>query len=109
MTGIKHDAGKPRCGLTLGGFARALTEVSRVGTFGAVKYTDNGWVSVSRPRYEDAMLRHYLAHARGEHLDAESGLSHLAHMAWCALAVLDLALREDVLHLPSPEKEETHA
>ena len=41
--GAKLDSGKIRPSLVLGGFARALAEVSAVGTFGAEKYSDNGW------------------------------------------------------------------
>lgn len=90
--GKKNDAGKIRPGLVLGDFANALTEVTKVGTFGAEKYSDNGWLSVpdGRARYEDAMLRHWLAIGRGEEIDPESGLSHSAHLAWNALAVLEL-------------------
>lgn len=40
-SGAKLDAGKPRLGLVLCGFARALQEVGKVGTFGAAKYSDN--------------------------------------------------------------------
>jgi len=94
--GAKLDAGKTRAGLVLGGFARALLEVSAVGTFGAAKYTAGGWVSVPDgiERYTDAMHRHLLAEATGERLDGDSGLAHAAHAAWCALARLDLMLRE---------------
>lgn len=35
--GAKLDAGKNRLGLVLGGFARALQEIGRVGTYGANK------------------------------------------------------------------------
>ena len=94
--GAKLDHGKPRHGLVLGGFAGALTEVAKVGTFGANKYSDNGWLSVPNglARYTDAMLRHHFAEAGGEELDEDSGLRHAAHRAWNALAVLELALRE---------------
>ena len=44
--GAKDDGVKPRTDLVLGGFSRALLEVSQVGTFGANKYTDNGWMEV---------------------------------------------------------------
>ena len=88
--GIKFDSGKPNCDLVLGAFSEALMEVSKVGTFGANKYTPSGWLTVDNPeeRYLSAMLRHYFAHKRGEIIDADSGLSHLAHMAWNALAAL---------------------
>lgn len=94
--GAKLDSGKVRPGLVLGGFARALWAVSEVGTFGANKYSDNGWVSVpnGESRYDDAGMRHWLKDKMGEKVDDDSKLRHLAHEAWNALAVLDLALRE---------------
>jgi hypothetical protein len=93
--GAKLDAGKVRAGLVISGFSRALTEVSRVGTFGAAKYCDDGWISVpdGQSRYTDALFRHLLAEAAGESHDPESGLLHAAHAAWNALARLDLLLR----------------
>ncbi|WP_243641012.1 dATP/dGTP diphosphohydrolase domain-containing protein [Shewanella vesiculosa] len=94
--GAKLDSGKVRPGLVLGGFARALWAVSEVGTVGANKYSDNGWVSVpnGESRYDDAGMRHWLKDKMGEKQDDDSKLRHLAHEAWNALAVLDLALRE---------------
>lgn len=93
--GVKHDQGKPRVGLVLGSFPRALLSVAEVGTFGAKKYTDDGWLHVpdAHARYTDAMLRHWLAEAAGAETDPESGLAHAAHMAWGALARLELMLR----------------
>ena len=96
--GAKMDAGKNRLGLVLGGFALALQEVGKVGTYGAVKYTDAGWVSVPNgiERYTDAMYRHQFKEASGELNDADTGLAHAAHAAWNALARLELALKETV-------------
>lgn len=96
MAGKKYDEGKPRVSLVLGGFSRALTEVSRVGTFGAQKYDDNNWQQLENgvERYTDAMLRHFLAEALGEEFDKESEIHHAAHTAWNALARLDLLMRE---------------
>ena len=95
-SGAKLDFGKVRVSLVLLGFARALEEVSKVGTFGAKKYTDNGWVEVpnGEQRYTDALFRHILQEARGEDIDSESSLPHAAHAAWNALARLDLMLRD---------------
>lgn len=95
-TGVKHDNGKPRPSLVIGSFAAALEEVSKVGTYGAAKYTDDGWATVPNglKRYTDAMMRHQLAEFRGETHDPESGLHHAAHAAWNALARLELILRE---------------
>lgn len=94
--GAKLDAGKPRLGLVLGDFARALVEIGKVGTYGAEKYSPNGWLDVpdGPERYLDALYRHLLADASGELHDPESGLPHLAHCAWNCLAVLELHLRD---------------
>lgn len=93
--GVKLDDGKPRLDLVLGGFATALWGVGLVGTFGANKYTDNGWKEVDNAieRYLSALLRHYLSYKNGEEIDPESHLPHLAHIAWNSLAVLELYMR----------------
>lgn len=92
--GVKLDEGKPRLDLVLGDFADALYSVGEVGTYGANKYTDRGWQTVDNgfERYANAMLRHYLNFRREEIFDPESGLPHLAHMAWNALALLQLSI-----------------
>jgi hypothetical protein len=94
--GAKLDAGKIRPSLVLGGFARALIEVCKVGTYGAVKYTDNGWVEVPNgvDRYDDAKLRHWLKEKSGDPCDPDTDLMHAAHEAWNALARLDLLVRQ---------------
>lgn len=90
--GAKLDSGKNRLGLVLGGFAEALQGVGLVGTYGANKYTPDGWkyVENGRERYWDALWRHLFAYASGEIIDPESGLPHLSHAAWNALAVIEL-------------------
>lgn len=94
--GSKLDYGKNRLDLVLGEFARALWEVGRVGTYGASKYSDKGWIEVPNAieRYADAMYRHYLKTKIEGDIDPESGLLHYAHMAWNALAVLELTCRQ---------------
>ena len=96
--GVKLDIGKPRLDLVFGGFARALYNVGMVGTFGANKYTDNGWQEVDNgiERYSNALLRHYLNFKAGKEIDEESKLPHLAHLAWNALAILELWVRYKV-------------
>lgn len=90
--GAKLDAGKIRAGLMVSGFKRALLEVAKVTTYGAAKYTPNGWQDVpdGEARYTDALFRHLFA---SEDCDPESDLLHAAHAAWNALAVLELKLR----------------
>ena len=90
--GAKLDAGKLRPHLVLGGFANALEQVVKVGTDGAVKYSDNGWREVKdgQIRYLDAMGRHRLRMEAGVEYDRLSGSRHLAHLIWNALAVLEL-------------------
>jgi hypothetical protein len=90
--GAKLDAGKNRLGLVLGSFAKALWAVGEVGTYGANKYTEDGWKQVpdGETRYTDALYRHLLAEAGGEVLDTESGLPHLYHACWNILAILEI-------------------
>lgn len=94
--GAKLDAGKTRLWLVFSGFANALEEVGKVGTFGAKKHCDDGWKSVpdGYARYSSAMLRHIMKEARGEAIDPDFGLLHAAHTAWNALARLELLLAE---------------
>ena len=92
--GFKHDSGKVRAALPIQDFPRALVAVAWVSTFGAEKYAAHSWKLVPRAgeRYEDALHRHILAQASGEVNDPESGLPHAAHVAWNALALLELQL-----------------
>lgn len=91
--GAKLDGGKLRPALVLGGFATAVEAMVKVGSDGARKYTDNGWKTVpnGKARYEDALLRHLLAHLRGELIDEESGSPHISHCMWNAAAIYELS------------------
>lgn len=93
--GTKYDHGKPMMGLLLKDFASALSVVGDVTTFGAAKYAPSNWLKVedAERRYLDAMCRHLFADLRGIENDDESGKPHLAHAAWCLLAVLELRQR----------------
>ena len=93
--GLKYDEGKNRMGLMCEGFSRALWEVARVSTFGASKYGDDTWQNLSNPkkRYMDALCRHLFQHLQGKKVDDESGLLHLQHMCWNALALLEFELK----------------
>lgn len=105
--GAKLDAGKNRLALVLGGFSQALWAVGEVGTYGANKYTDGGWKDVPSgvKRYSDAMLRHWIKEGMDGPEDPDTGLLHAAHLAWNALARLELMLKResDSHHKAQPE------
>lgn len=87
--GRKDDAAKPDMVLVP---PDAFVAVARVFTAGAVKYQDrsDNWsrVEEGRDRYASALLRHFCAWRLGEQADPETGESHLAHLAACALILL---------------------
>ena len=82
--GRKFDGDKLEFGLLP---PLALEEVVRVLTFGAKKYERGNWQKVpeSKRRYFDAMERHIWAWKKGEKLDTESGIHHLAHAMCCLM------------------------
>ena len=92
--GAKNDAGKQMASLLLS-FPRALSAIADVATYGALKYTRDGWERVPDgiTRYKDAEWRHRLK-GRVETCDPESGLPHRWHELWNCLAVLELELRQ---------------
>lgn len=93
VTGIKHDADKPRFDLIP---PRAEEMLARVLTFGANKYAPGNWQHVpdAENRYIAAALRHINAQRIGEHSDPETGLPHLAHAMCCLAFVIELHERE---------------
>ena len=91
MSGVKHDAGK--LPLDLLPFD-ALDSVAAVLAHGAAKYEARNWeLGMRWGRLFGAALRHLFAWGRGERLDPESGLPHLAHAACCVLFLLAYELR----------------
>jgi hypothetical protein len=91
MEGMKFDSGKPLMSLIP---ARAETAMAEVLTFGATKYGPDNWRKVANgdQRYLDALMRHVNSHRRGELLDSETGLPHLAHAMCCVAFLLELQL-----------------
>lgn len=86
--GVKHDLGKPRYDLVP---TRAVREFVEVLTFGAKKYTANGWRKVVgwRWRYLRAALTHVFQFLGGQARDPETNLHHLAHALCCLFFVLE--------------------
>ncbi len=73
--------------------AMALDEVVQVLKFGAKKYSLSGWRSLVKgdmPKLIGAALRHIFAYQRGELIDSETGIDHLAH------AVCDLMFIQEL-------------
>lgn len=85
--GTKHDDQKARFDLLPAG---PLAQIANVLTYGAGKYTDRNWEKGIRwGRVFASTMRHLWAFWRGEALDKESGLSHLAHAACCVLFLME--------------------
>ena len=80
----KFDGDKPMMDLVP---LSSVYAVSQVLTFGAKKYSANGWQDVpdARNRYNAAMLRHMTLVQDGEELDEDSGLPHADHIACNAM------------------------
>jgi hypothetical protein len=84
--GLRYDKGKPRWDLLP---ADALEELVLVYTRGAEKYADRNWEKgMSWSRCFRSMLSHTWKWWGGEQYDDETGLHHLAHVAWNALALV---------------------
>ncbi|MGF7158123.1 carbonic anhydrase/acetyltransferase-like protein (isoleucine patch superfamily) [Bartonella heixiaziensis] len=97
----KNDDGKPRIELIP---PLALIEIGKVLEFGAKKYGANNWRNgMHWSRFHGAALRHLLAWFGGEHKDAESDLSHLAHAACCILFLMECEAQQ-IGHDDRPHK-----
>jgi len=82
----RDDVGKLRYDLLPVEWRRFLTEIF---TFGAAKYDAWNWTKgMNYSRMLGSMHRHIAAWEEGEGVDQESGLHHLAHAAWNALALV---------------------
>lgn len=100
-TVLKHDAGKaPVWRGVIAYFPRALQYVARVSEFGASKYSWGAWAKIETPdredRYCDALARHFSE--MGKHgmysVDPETKRMHIEHLAWNALALIELYARK---------------
>ena len=87
--GAKFDAGKARIDLIA---PEMLLGTAEILDFGAKKYARDNWKHVEggETRYLAAAFRHLAAHNRGEKVDSETGISHLAHAGCCVLFLLAL-------------------
>lgn len=83
---VKNIEGKPPMALISSIF---LEQLAQVLAHGSRKYSANLWRVEPMPYTHEisSIMRHIAAFNRGEDLDSESGLSHLAHAA-CRLMFL---------------------
>jgi len=79
-----------------------IEQIAEVMTYGATKYNedprDPNWVKVEngKHRYYAAMMRHLVADMKGEKLDPDSGLPHLSHFLFNAMAFTHFRREEHV-------------
>lgn len=74
---VKNDKGKLQWSLMP---FEQLEDVVRVLMAGAKKYGTNNWKKCDDiKRYKDALMRHVVSYCKGEALDCEDNLPHLAH------------------------------
>ena len=102
--GTKHDTGKPMMSLIP---SEALELMAQALTFGAKKYGKHNFrEGIHWSRLIDASMRHQAAMLRGEMIDPESGLPHLAHdLASKAMLAFMIINRPDLNDLYQyPEK-----
>ena len=67
-----------------------LEEVAKVYTYGAHKYSEDNWRGgMSWSRLFGAIMRHTWAWFRGEDVDRESGLLHLAHATFGLFSLME--------------------
>lgn len=90
--GVKHDGGKVMYHLFP---LEAFDEINKVLAFGATKYAERNWEKgINFSRLFNSTLRHLFSWWRGENLDPETNLSHLAHAATNVIFLLTFVLRK---------------
>lgn len=89
--GRKDDSQKPDLS-AIAYHPKALAIIAKVLDYGAERYGRDNYRKVPglEKRYPAAIIRHLFAHLRGEKLDPESGLPHLAHIACSVLFLLEV-------------------
>ena len=93
--GVKYDDGKPRLAEMIQDFDKAMIALCKVWEYGADKYTKSNWkfVDDGERRYTNALVRHLVAENDSMY-DSESYLLHAAHIAFNAIARLQLILQD---------------
>lgn len=91
---VKHDEGKLRWDLLP---IRPIEELVEVYTFGSKKYGDRNWENgISSDRLYAAVMRHIAAWRKGERINEESDLHHLAHAMFGLVAIMFFEDKEEI-------------
>lgn len=91
ISGVKYDSGKVEYHLFP---FETFDEINKVLMFGAGKYDPRNWEKgINFNRLFNSTLRHLFSWWRGEDLDPETNLSHLAHAATNVIFLLAFVLR----------------
>jgi 5'(3')-deoxyribonucleotidase len=84
--GLRYNEGKTRFDLME---PYALEQLAKVFTIGAKKYADHNWLKgMAWSKVKASLDRHLNAFAQGVDYDPETGLHHMAHVAWNAMALV---------------------
>lgn len=102
MSGLRYDEGKLRFDLVP---PRPYVELVKVYTMGATKYIPRNWEKGMKwSRVIAAMFRHIYKFLLGEVYDKESGLHHMAHVAFGCFALMEYGwqtpLKTEFMDLP---------
>lgn len=100
--GVKENKNKPQLSILFTQFPKALEAIARCSEYGHLKYKDTDFDYLNYQRveegskaYADAGLRHRLYNKSAT--DIESQLPHAYHVAWNALAELELLVKENLV------------
>lgn len=91
---------KTRMGLLMKSFKNTIRLMSDTMTWCNIndktlhKYSDNNWSTLTQDEYLDKLLRHLWDYLNGMEYDPDSGAPPLVSVAWNALALSELYLKE---------------
>lgn len=89
--GLRYDEGKPRVDLIP---PEAMMELGKLYAAGAKKYADRNWErGMPWSKCLGPLMRHLFKWMAGERRDPETGLSHMTHVAWNAVALVTYEIR----------------
>lgn len=93
MLGDRHNKGKVGVHLLP---MDALTEIAKVYDFGAKKYAPHNWAKGLKwdEGCKASLLRHLSDWSVGVELDEESQLNHDLHIAWNAITLVAMRIRQ---------------